>query len=103
MNININELGLSQIYLNQDKIHNIDKWFDPLKINDYDPLPVCDFYGNKLSSKKFVELMKIGEKRELILYGADKELTSYYYEGINGELWTYKDGHFAMEGKDVYE
>lgn len=44
--INIDDLGLSQIYLNQDKLKNILSWFDPLKIDEYEPLPVHDFLGN---------------------------------------------------------
>lgn len=44
--IDIDELGLSQLYLNQEKVQNISAWFDPLKIDEYEPLLVYDFCGN---------------------------------------------------------
>ena len=188
MKINIEELGLSQIYLNQDKIHNLHTWFDPLKIKEYEPLPVRDFYGNgkyvltdghtraylcyksgitkipvmidqddivtcemgiklyreyirwcnrfhihtvkdlehrMITSSDYVflwiercdrlyqlisaienrlitlevydDLKKLGESRELFLYGAEKELTYYYYEDKFGYLWILKDKQFIQE------
>lgn len=39
------ELGLSQIYLNEDKIKAIEKWFNPDDMSIFEPLPVRDF-GN---------------------------------------------------------
>jgi hypothetical protein len=45
MNLSIEELGVSQLYLSEDKIHNVQSWFNPSKIKDYEPLPVRDFYG----------------------------------------------------------
>lgn len=192
MKVNIEELGLSQIYLSQDKIQNILSWLDPLKIYDYEPLPVRDFIGNgkyvltdghtraylyyingiteipvmidqddivtcdlgsnlykeyigwcnryhihtvkdlehriipsedyeflwlercdrlynlihtignSLSSEKYEELKKLGENRELILYGADKDLSRYYYENKKGDLWVYTDGLFSKERKVGY-
>lgn len=44
--IDIEELGLSQIYLNQDKLQSIMSWYDPLKIKEYIPLPVRVFRDN---------------------------------------------------------
>ena len=43
--INIDLLGLSQIYLSSEKISSVTKWFDPRHMNDFQPLPVHDF-GN---------------------------------------------------------
>ena len=60
--INIDELGLSQIFLNQDKVENILAWFEPLKINEYEPLPVHNF----LESGKFV--LTDGHTRAYVLY-----------------------------------
>ena len=39
------ELGLSQIYLNEDKIKAIEKWFNPDNMDIFEPLTVHD-YGN---------------------------------------------------------
>ena len=39
------ELGLSQIYLNEDKIKAIEKWFNPGNMDIFEPLTVHD-YGN---------------------------------------------------------
>ncbi len=39
------ELGLSQIYLNEDKVKAIEKWFNPDDMSIFEPLPVHD-YGN---------------------------------------------------------
>ena len=41
----IDMLGLSQIYLSSEKILNIEKWFDPRCMDNFEPLPVRDF-GN---------------------------------------------------------
>ncbi len=187
MNIQIEELGVSQLYLSQDKIQKLQGWFDPLRINDYDPLPVRDFYGNghyvltdghtraylcyksgittipvvidqddivtcdmgitlywtyidwckghhiltvkdlehriissrdyeflwlercdrlyhlidaigdSLSPEYYEELRKLGESRSLILYGANQELSCYYYEDGIGDLWIYTKERFLME------
>lgn len=39
------ELGLSQIYLNADKVKAIETWFDPNNLSNMEPLTVHDF-GN---------------------------------------------------------
>ena len=41
----LSALGLSQIYLNSEKIANIEAWFDPADLTNFEPLPVHDF-GN---------------------------------------------------------
>lgn len=43
--IPIDLLGLSQIYLNREKIEAVKKWFDPKNLDNFEPLPVRDF-GN---------------------------------------------------------
>ena len=45
INFPIVELGLSQIYLNEEKIEAIEKWFNPEKMDMFEPLTVHD-YGN---------------------------------------------------------
>lgn len=37
------ELGLSQIYLDEDKLRAVKEWFDPKQVCTYEPLPVHDF------------------------------------------------------------
>lgn len=37
------DLGISQLYLNQSKLRNVEKWFDPNNMNLCQPLPVHDF------------------------------------------------------------
>ena len=45
INYPIMELGLSQIYLNEDKIEAIEKWFNPDNMDIFEPLTVHN-YGN---------------------------------------------------------
>ncbi len=184
--ISINELGVSQLYLSQDKIKNISLWPDPHKAN-YEPLPVKDFMGcgkyvltdghtraykiyksgvgdilvsiddeivtcdmgaklykefirwcNRFSvhsikdlecriisgkeydflwiercdrlynlmtalenavitDRAYTKLRRAGEQKNLLLYGADKELACYYYEDLSGNLWLYSNGRFTVE------
>ena len=44
--INIDSLGLSQIYLSSSKIASITEWFDPQCIDNFQPLRVHDFGNN---------------------------------------------------------
>lgn len=60
--ISIDELGVSQLYLNQEKIDNVLAWFNPLIIDEYEPLPVHDF------SKKGKYVLKDGHTRAYVLY-----------------------------------
>lgn len=186
--INIDDLGLSQIYLNRDKVKNILSWFDPLTINEYEPLPVYDFFGNGkyiltdghtraylsykcglttipvkidndetvtcklgrilykeyigwcnqfnlksikdleyriippddyeflwikrcerlynlvnamedklITLKDYEDLKKIGESKKLELYGANENLTNFFYEDLAGNLSTYSDKQIIKE------
>ena len=45
--INIDMLGLSQIYLNLNKITSVTKWFDPQCMDNSQPLTVYDFCNGK--------------------------------------------------------
>lgn len=45
--INIDLLGLSQLYLSSDKIASVTEWFDPQCMDHFHPLPVHDF-GDKI-------------------------------------------------------
>ncbi len=44
--INIDMLGLSQIYLCSDKIASVTEWFNPQYMDNFQPLPVHDFGNN---------------------------------------------------------
>ena len=44
--LNIDLLGLSQIYLSSDKIASVMEWFDPQRMDNFQPLPVHDFGNN---------------------------------------------------------
>lgn len=43
------DLGISQLYLNQSKLRNVEKWFDPNNMNLCQPLPVHDFGDGRLT------------------------------------------------------
>ena len=44
--INIDSLGISQIYLSSSKIAAITEWFDPQCMDNFHPLRVHDFGNN---------------------------------------------------------
>ena len=43
------DLGVSQIYLNEDKLNNIRNWLDPTDLSNFAPLPVHDFGNGRLT------------------------------------------------------
>ena len=55
------ELGLSQIYLNRDKINVIEKWFNPEDMSNFIPLPVRDYGNGKYT-------LTDGHSRAFVLY-----------------------------------
>lgn len=76
----ITELGLSQIYLNRQKLLEIEKWFDPNDISNFKPLPVHDFGNGKLTltdghSRAFVAY-KYGVDKIPVVYDTDDIVTS---------------------------
>ncbi len=161
--INVEELGLSQMYLNHEKLQRLRAWYDPHKMDEYEPLPaiskipvvidqdeiVTCALGNRLYQEyigwcnrlgintvkdlehriisadayeflwlercnRLFHLMKavedrvlpyeayearkqLGKNKQLLLYGADEELRSFYYEDLRGNLYLYKDGQFTKE------
>lgn len=44
------DLGLSQIYLNEDKIKRIEKWFNPNDMSIFKPLTVHNFGNGKFKA-----------------------------------------------------
>ena len=78
--ISITELGLSQIYLNNQKLLNIEKWFNPSDLSNFQPLPVHDFGNERLTltdghSRAFVAY-KHGVDKIPIVYDTDNIVTS---------------------------
>jgi len=76
----INELGLSQIYLNKDKLLNIEKWFNPNDLSNFPPLPVYDFGNGRLTltdghSRAFIAY-KYGLDKIPVVYDTDDIITS---------------------------
>ena len=43
------DLGVSQLYLSEAKLKNIEKWFDPKHMDRFEPLPVHDFGDGRLT------------------------------------------------------
>ena len=69
------DLGLSQIYLNEDKLTNIQKWLNPADLSNFEPLPVHDFGNGTLTltdghSRAFLAYM-MGIKELPIIYDTD--------------------------------
>ena len=78
--ISVVELGLSQIYLNEDKLANIQKWINPNDLSRFNPLPVHDFGNCKLTltdghSRAFCAYM-LGIERLPVIYDTDEIVTS---------------------------
>ncbi|MBQ4573958.1 MAG: GNAT family N-acetyltransferase [Clostridia bacterium] len=76
----IADLGLSQIYLNDDKLTRIKQWFNPNDITGFQPLPVYDFGNGKLTltdghSRAFVAY-KTGLCELPVIYDTDEIVTS---------------------------
>lgn len=78
--IRIIELGLSQLYLNADKLLNISKWFDSNNLSNFKPLPVYDFGNGRLTltdghSRAFTAY-KAGLEEIPVIYDTDEMVTS---------------------------
>lgn len=73
------DLGVSQLYLNQDKLKEIEKWFDPNRMELCCPLPVHDFGNGRLTltdghSRAFVAYQY--NVKIPIVYDTDEIVTS---------------------------
>ena len=78
--VSITELGLSQIYLNNQKLLNIEKWFNSNDLSKFHPLPVHDFGNGKLTltdghSRAFIAY-KYGLDKIPVVYDTDEITTS---------------------------
>lgn len=73
------DLGISQLYLNQAKLKDIEKWFNPNNMNLCQPLPVHDFGDGRLTltdghSRAFTAYQH--KVKVPIVYDADNIITS---------------------------
>ena len=71
--ISIRTLGLSQIFLNEDKLIRIQQWFDPKDMGKFQPLPVHDFGNGKLT-------LTDGHSRAFVAYKAGLEVLPVVYD-----------------------
>lgn len=102
--MSIDMLGLSQIYLNADKIASVSEWFDPHCMENFSPLPVHDFGNNvytltdghtKASCAERNKLQK--SVPDLFLYGASEDKSTLYFEDMAGRLFFFKDSILLPE------
>lgn len=75
----LSALGLSQIYLNSEKIANIEAWFDPANLMNFEPLPVHDFGNGRFTltdghSRAFVA-WRHGVNEIPVVYDMDEIVT----------------------------
>lgn len=71
--INLESLGLSQIYLSATKIAVVSKWFNPQQMNRFQPLPVHDF-GNGIYT------LTDGHTRAYVAYKNGITVLPVYYD-----------------------
>ena len=45
--VNIADLGISQLYINKEKLDRVSEWFDADRASEYEPLPVYDFENGR--------------------------------------------------------
>lgn len=73
------DLGVSQLYLNQSKLEDVKKWFDPNHMDLCTPLPVCDFGNGRLTltdghSRAFIAYQY--KVKIPVIYDTDEIVTS---------------------------
>ena len=76
----ISDLGVSQIYLSEDKLNNVRTWFDSADLTGFEPLTVYDFGNGKLTltdghSRAFVAYT-MGVSELPVVYDTDVLVTS---------------------------
>lgn len=76
----IESLGLSQIYLNADKLARIREWFDPNDLSGFEPLPVHDFGNARLTltdgHSRAYTAYRAGLQKIPVVYDLDPIVTS---------------------------
>jgi len=87
------ELGVSQIYLNEQKMANIRKWLNTNDLTKFEPLPVCDFGNGRLTltdghSRAFVAYT-MGIHKLPVVYDTDDMVSSDIGKKlyINDTIW----------------
>lgn len=71
--VKVSSLGISQIYLSQQKLDNITKWFDPNNLGNFQPLPVHDFGNRRLT-------LTDGHSRAFSAYAAGLQSVPVVYD-----------------------
>ena len=71
--LSVASLGVSQIFLNEDKLTNIQSWFNPSDLRNFDPLPVHDFGNGKLT-------LTDGHSRAFLAYTAGIDTVPVVYD-----------------------
>lgn len=82
--IEVRKLGLSQIYLNSQKLSNIKKWFNPDDLSNFEPLPVRDYGDGRLT-------LTDGHSRAYVAFEAGIEKLPVCYDNddmVSSELST---------------
>ena len=71
--IPVTDLGISQIYLSQQKLDNIQTWFTPNNLDNFQPLPVHDFGNGRLT-------LTDGHSRAFSAYAAGLQTVPVVYD-----------------------
>lgn len=71
--INVDLLGLSQIYLSSNKIASVTEWFNPQCMDNFQPLPVHDFGNNTYT-------LTDGHTRAYVAYKNGVSLLPVFYD-----------------------
>lgn len=100
--VNIRELGISQLFLSQRKLDDIQKWFDPNDLTHFAPLPVHDFGNGRLTltdghSRAFIA-HKAGLKKLPVVYDLDEIITSQTGQMLyqNDIVWCGRFGLYSV-------
>ena len=89
--LKITDLGISQLYLNEQKIKQIQEWFSPNEMENFEPLPVHDFGNGRYT-------LTDGHTRAYVAYISGLETVPVVYD--NDELVTCKIGQ-ALYREDI--
>lgn len=86
--INIDLLGLSQIYLSSGKITSVTEWFNPQNLDNFQPLAVHDFGNNTYT-------IVDGHSRAYVAYKNGVSVLPVYYD--NDDIVTNQIGQMLYQ------
>lgn len=86
--INIDLLGLSQIYLSAEKIASVTEWFNPQNLDNFQPLPVYNFGNNTYT-------LTDGHTRAYVAYKNGISVLPIFYD--NDEIITNQIGQLLYK------